>query len=109
MTRGKEDTLNGRYLSGRNILMENGQHWKSQRMIANPAFRRAMPVKLFGKLSVDLFNMIEQNGSQVEVTDLMQRLTLDVIGNAGFGKQYIVYKLSGLLIHLCIKASTLKP
>lgn len=86
--KGRERTLNGRYLAGQNILMSNGQRWKSHRMIANPAFHRAMPVRLFGKMTENLFEKIEQGGSQVEVTNLMQRLTLDVIGNAGFGNIY---------------------
>ncbi|KAI7899442.1 cytochrome P450 [Cokeromyces recurvatus] len=78
-------TLTGKFMDSANILFSNGHIWKSQRMIANPAFRRSMPVKLFGKLTVDLFKVVDDMPETVEVTDLMERWTLDAIGKAGFG------------------------
>lgn len=59
-------------------------------MLANPAFRRSMPVKLFGSLTMDLFKLIDGAGETVEITDLMERFTLDAIGNVGFGKQELL-------------------
>lgn len=84
MLAGFEDTLGGRFVGGPNLAMLNGAHWKAQRVTANPAFRRSMPVKLFGRLTIDLFNAIDDT-QVVDVKDLMERWTLDAIGNAGFG------------------------
>jgi cytochrome P450 len=64
----------------------NGAHWKNQRTIANPAFHRAQPIQLFGKLTQDLFLKMDTMAETVEVTDLMERWTLDAIGKAGFGE-----------------------
>jgi cytochrome P450 len=67
--------------------MINGDHWKSQRKVANPAFHRAMPVKLFARLTLEMFDVIEASGNPViNISDFMERWTLDAIGNAGFGK-----------------------
>lgn len=43
-----------------------------------------MPVHMFGKLTQDLFKEMENMDSTVEVTDLMERWTLEAIGKAGF-------------------------
>jgi cytochrome P450 len=75
-----------RFLGGPNVATLNGQAWKSQRMVTNPAFRRSMPVKVFGKLTQDLFAVMETMDPVVNLTDLMQRWTLEVIGRVGFGK-----------------------
>lgn len=64
----------------------HGHQWKEQRKVANPAFHRSMPVKLFGKLVQDMFVVMETLENSVDVSDLMQRWTLDAIGKAGFGK-----------------------
>lgn len=81
-----EDSLNAKFIGGPNIVLLNGHEWKNQRKIANPAFRRSMPVKLFGKLTQELFKSMETMGDTVNVSDLMERWTLDAIGKAGFGK-----------------------
>ncbi|KAI9469994.1 MAG: cytochrome P450 [Benjaminiella poitrasii] len=82
---GAKNTLVGRFMDGDNILFSNGHVWKSQRMIANPAFRRSMPVNLFGKLVVDLFEEIDKMKEPVDIPEIMERWTLDAIGKAGFG------------------------
>ncbi|KAI9472014.1 MAG: cytochrome P450 [Benjaminiella poitrasii] len=79
------ETLISKFFGGPNIVFLNGEHWKSQRMVANPAFRRSMPVKLFGELTLDLFKTIEESDGLVDFADLMERWTLDAIGRAGFG------------------------
>ncbi|CAO3618182.1 unnamed protein product [Mucor hiemalis] len=43
-----------------------------------------MPVNLFGRLTQDMFRAMEQLGETINVSDMMERLTLDVIGKAGF-------------------------
>ena len=83
---GKEDTLNSIFANGPNLVFLNGAHWKSQRMVANPAFHRAQPIQLFGKLTQDLFAKMDTMTETVDVPDLMERWTLEAIGKAGFGK-----------------------
>ncbi|KAI8063424.1 cytochrome P450 [Gilbertella persicaria] len=78
-------TVMGRFVNGPNLVFLNGPHWKSQRKVANPAFHRSMPVNLFGQLTLKLFDVIEKDGPKVDFSDLMQRWTLDAIGQAGFG------------------------
>nr|BDB32844.1 cytochrome P450 monooxygenase [Thamnidium elegans] len=83
--KGSEFGLLNKFVAGPNVIIISGDHWKSQRKVINPAFRRSMPVKLFGQLTQELFLTIEKLGSTVDVSDLMMRCTLDAIGRAGFG------------------------
>ncbi|KAI8138782.1 cytochrome P450 [Fennellomyces sp. T-0311] len=78
-------TILGRFILGPNILFLSGKHWRDQRKIANPAFHRQMPLALFGRLTEKLFTVIDQTEEAVDAYDLMERWTLDAIGNAGFG------------------------
>ncbi|KAI7873099.1 cytochrome P450 [Mucor mucedo] len=80
-----EETLLGKFALLPNIVSLNGHAWKSQRNVANPAFHRSMPIKLFGNLTRDLFHVMETMDDIVDVTDLMERWTLNAIGKAGFG------------------------
>ncbi|KAI8879153.1 cytochrome P450 [Backusella circina FSU 941] len=77
-------SLGYKFVGRPNIALLNGEHWKTQRKIANPAFHRSMPVHMFGKLTQDLFGEMEKMETTVEVTDLMERWTLEAIGKAGF-------------------------
>lgn len=85
-----KDTLNGKFIGGPNLAMINGHEWKAQRKLANPAFSRSMPVNLFGKLTQDMFKMIDALGETVSMSELLNRWTLDAIGKAGFGKERII-------------------
>ncbi|KAI8143288.1 cytochrome P450 [Fennellomyces sp. T-0311] len=78
-------TLLHRYVFGPNIVFLNGSAWKHQRMIANPAFHRSMPIDLFGNLGVKLFNVMDAQEGPIDFHDMMERWTLDAIGKAGFG------------------------
>ncbi|KAI7894926.1 cytochrome P-450 cyp509A1 [Mucor mucedo] len=79
-----KETLGAKFVGGPNMLVLNGHQWKTQRKIANPAFHRSMPVKLFGRLTQDMFDVMETMGDTVDVSDLLHRWTLDAIGKAGF-------------------------
>lgn len=68
-----------------NIAVLSGSRWKAQRKVANPAFHRSMPVQLFGRLTQEMFKVMETMDDTVNVSDLMERWTLDAIGKAGFG------------------------
>ncbi|CDS08801.1 hypothetical protein LRAMOSA10162 [Lichtheimia ramosa] len=79
------NTLIGRFLFQRNILMLNGHEWRSQRKVANPAFHRSMPVELFGKLVQKVIHVIDQAESDtVNFHQMTERFALDAIGLAGF-------------------------
>ncbi|KAI7873547.1 cytochrome P450, partial [Lichtheimia hyalospora FSU 10163] len=81
----RSDSLIGKFLFQRNILILNGHEWRAQRKIANPAFHRAMPVGLFGKLTQKVFNVIDQAESEtINFHQMTERFTLDAIGLAGF-------------------------
>ncbi|KAI8877202.1 cytochrome P450 [Backusella circina FSU 941] len=87
-----EDSLLAKLVDGPNLLFVSGTTWKKQRIIVNPAFRRSMPVHLFGRLTQDLFQAMEMMESTVDWSDLMQRWTLDAIGLAGFGFDFHAIK-----------------
>ncbi|OAD75061.1 CYP509 protein, partial [Phycomyces blakesleeanus NRRL 1555(-)] len=86
--RTTEHTIISRFLRGPNLVFSNGSSWKTQRKIANPAFHRSLPVKLFGDMAKKMFQVMDKQDSLVDITDLMERWTLDVIGEAGFGFRF---------------------
>ncbi|CAO3644060.1 unnamed protein product [Mucor hiemalis] len=74
-----------KFIGGPNLLNISGNEWKIQRMIANPAFRRASPINLFGEVAKEMFVAMETMGETFNISDLLMRYTLDVIGRAAFG------------------------
>ncbi|KAJ2964876.1 hypothetical protein NQZ79_g334 [Umbelopsis isabellina] len=91
LRKADKNFLAARLIGAQNILQLNGSVWKKHRMIANPAFHRHMPVKLFGTLCEKVMTQFEMEGdglSHVNIPDMMQRLTLDAIGLAGFGYDF---------------------
>ncbi|SAL96577.1 hypothetical protein [Absidia glauca] len=84
-----EGAFFNQFVGTSNILLLNGPEWKKHRKLANPAFHRSMPVKLFGESARDLFAMLDKDNEGSNFTldfgHLMERYTLDVIGRAGFG------------------------
>ncbi|KAI8147944.1 cytochrome P450 [Fennellomyces sp. T-0311] len=78
-------TLLARLTFGPNIVFLNGNAWKHQRMIANPVFHRAMPVDIFGRLAVKLFESIDLQEGHVNFQDVIKRYTLDVLGRGVLG------------------------
>lgn len=82
---GGETTLVTKFLGGPNMGLVNGHAWRAQRRVANPAFHRSSPVKLFGELTVEMFKVMETMDETINFSDMMGRWTLDAIGKAGFG------------------------
>lgn len=73
------------------MVFSNGDVWKSQRKVMNPAFRRAVPVQLFGKLMQKVFGRVDaQQGKPVVLIDLFERMTLDALSLGLFGKQQLL-------------------
>ncbi|KAG2187290.1 hypothetical protein INT44_004975 [Umbelopsis vinacea] len=81
------ESLAVRFGGAENIAILNGSVWKKHRTIANPAFHRSMPVRMFGKQCEKMMVAFEKEGDglvNVDVPKLLQRFTLDVIGLAAF-------------------------
>ncbi|KAG2213089.1 hypothetical protein INT47_011238 [Mucor saturninus] len=87
-----KETLNAKFTGGPNIVMLNGPEWKKHRMVANPAFHRSMPVKMFGKLTQDMINVIDSMEETVDISNLLHRWTLEAIGKAGFDFEFNAIK-----------------
>ncbi|CAO3624124.1 unnamed protein product [Cunninghamella echinulata] len=74
-----------------NILFSDGQEWKKHRKIVNPAFHKSLPVKLFGEKSREWIAMLDETQPDTFTLDFnneMERFTLDIIGEAGFGFKF---------------------
>ncbi|CAO3614068.1 unnamed protein product [Mucor hiemalis] len=67
-----------------NVATSNGDVWKRQRKVMNPAFHRSMPVKTFGAVVKELFTIIEKESDSVPITLRMKSMTLDILGLAAF-------------------------
>ncbi|ORY96302.1 cytochrome P450 [Syncephalastrum racemosum] len=83
----QEGNLISRFVFGPNIVVLNGAAWKKHRQIANPAFQRAMPVRLFAELSHTMFKVMDREveSGPVEIHDVLVRWTLQVLGLSMFG------------------------
>ncbi|KAI7903596.1 cytochrome P450 [Cokeromyces recurvatus] len=73
------------FLGTSNVAISNGEAWKNQRKIMNPAFHRAMPVEVFASIMPDLFKLIDQDSDNVPITNYMKSFTLDALGLSVFG------------------------
>ncbi|KAF7729311.1 cytochrome P450-dit2 [Apophysomyces ossiformis] len=82
---GSEGTLGVRFTRGPNLVFLNGSEWRKQRKIATPAFRRSLPVQMFGNLTQTMFKVMDKMDPTINVTHMMERWTLDAIGKAAFG------------------------
>ncbi|CAO3646117.1 unnamed protein product [Cunninghamella blakesleeana] len=71
-----------------NILFSEGEKWKKHRKLTNPAFHKSLPIGLFGEKSKELISFLEETEPEsftIDFNNLMERFTLDIIGQAGFG------------------------
>ncbi|KAI8988313.1 cytochrome P450 [Mycotypha africana] len=80
------------FLGIESVAISNGEQWKKQRKIMNPAFHRAMPVKTFGETALDLFALIDQDSNNVPITVFMKNYTLDALGKSAFGFDFQAMK-----------------
>ncbi|KAJ9049549.1 hypothetical protein DSO57_1023352 [Entomophthora muscae] len=75
-------TLGRRTLGYTNILLSDGDEWRRHRRIANPAFKKTWSTAMFGDCADKLISLLNKSeGTPVQIQDLFQRLTLDVLGN----------------------------
>ncbi|KAI8069524.1 cytochrome P450 [Gongronella butleri] len=84
----EKGTLPDTFFGVNSILFENGDQWRKHRFLANPAFKRAHPIELFGHATNTMFKMLDEKYEQsfeLQVVDLMNRWTLDIISRVGYG------------------------
>ena len=89
--KGTEDYDVLRWLLGQGLLTSDGDFWRRQRRLMQPAFHRRL-VATFGERMVgETATMLErwrphaESGQPVDVAAEMMRLTLDIVGHALFG------------------------
>jgi cytochrome P450 len=90
----KEGTFIYKFLGGPNILLLNGEKWKAHRQVANPAFSRSLPVKLFGKVTLSLFEKMDKlDHEPIDWSNLTRAWALDTLGMASLGMDisYLLY------------------
>ncbi|OAC99501.1 CYP509 protein [Mucor lusitanicus CBS 277.49] len=73
------------FLGKQNVASSNGEKWKKQRKIMNPAFLRASPVKTFSSVAHNLIDVIETESEAVPIANRMKAFTLDALGLSAFG------------------------
>ncbi|CAO3627023.1 unnamed protein product [Cunninghamella blakesleeana] len=89
-TTRQKGTLRFDYIGIDNIVSAfDKSEWKKHRMLVNPAFHRSRPLGLFAETTNKVFKLIDSNnGEPTEVTDIMDRFALDIIGRNGFGYDF---------------------
>ncbi|KAI8070965.1 cytochrome P-450 cyp509A1 [Gongronella butleri] len=83
-----EGTLLDLFFGQNSILFDSGENWRRHRRLANPAFHRALPIALFGNATNTMFKMLDEKYDEtfdLHVENLMERWTLDIIGQVGYG------------------------
>ncbi|KAI9190418.1 hypothetical protein H9P43_001852 [Blastocladiella emersonii ATCC 22665] len=76
---------------GDNVAMTRTSTWKRQRKVVNPAFRRGWAKSLFGtpaRSLLEQLDKLETEDTAVDVSDFMQRMTLDALSQAAFGTNF---------------------
>ncbi|CEG78030.1 hypothetical protein RMATCC62417_12694 [Rhizopus microsporus] len=68
-----------------NVVLSNGDTWKRQRKVMNPAFHHSLPIKTMSKVVFSLLSVIEQANGTIPIASAMQNFTLDTLGLAIFG------------------------
>ncbi|KAF7721364.1 cytochrome P450-dit2 [Apophysomyces ossiformis] len=82
ISQGPLGCLLHRFVGGENIVFSNGQTWRKHR-------RKSLPIELFGRLTSRLLLAMERSENTVNVVSLFEALGLDVLGNAGFGLDFM--------------------
>ncbi|CAO3622916.1 unnamed protein product [Cunninghamella echinulata] len=76
------------FIGFKNILMTTGSEWLKHRKLTNPAFHRSLPARLFGETAQGLFkiwdNEYNDKPFEINIHNINERVTLDIIGKAGF-------------------------
>ncbi|KAL0143662.1 hypothetical protein V8B55DRAFT_1479540 [Mucor lusitanicus] len=81
----RDDTPLAMLLGKENVAVSNGNVWRKQRRIMNPAFHRSRPIKTFGSVMPFLFSAIDENPDKVMISKQIKGFTLDALGLSVFG------------------------
>uniref|UniRef100_A0A1D1YE05 Cytochrome P450 4F22 n=1 Tax=Anthurium amnicola TaxID=1678845 RepID=A0A1D1YE05_9ARAE len=74
---------------GKGIVFSNGELWRTFRNLANPAFNNALSPEAAGETVMDFFSFMQQNLNQpIDIFEVMQRITIEVLGKLAFGYQF---------------------
>ncbi|CEJ05050.1 hypothetical protein RMCBS344292_18998 [Rhizopus microsporus] len=81
------------FLGGKNVGFVNGDAWRKQRKIMNPAFHRSMPIQTMASVMPDFFSAIDKYGDEgIPISTIMRDFTLDVLGHTAFGFDFKALK-----------------
>ncbi|CAG8755833.1 5660_t:CDS:10, partial [Dentiscutata erythropus] len=70
---------------GTNVAFSTGDVWKRHRRVCNSAFK-SLPLHLFAEAALKMINILETiDNKPIEITSMMQRFTLDLLGKVVFG------------------------
>ncbi|KAL7752361.1 hypothetical protein RI367_002407 [Sorochytrium milnesiophthora] len=76
-------------LIGVNVASSNGDVWKAHRKISHPAFNRRWNTEIFAETVRVFFGEMDRHlGEGLECNSWMQRLTLDALSVAAFGRSF---------------------
>ncbi|KXN74949.1 cytochrome P450, partial [Conidiobolus coronatus NRRL 28638] len=92
--------LEFKFTGEKNIVRSNGDDWRRFRRPANPIFHQTFQPDIFGECVNEVLNAltdrINENGSKpFEVSDLMEFMTLDILGKGIFDFDFEAVKLKG--------------
>ncbi|KXN74933.1 cytochrome P450 [Conidiobolus coronatus NRRL 28638] len=93
-------SLNRRFTGKRNIVRSDGEEWRRYRKPVNSIFIQSFCTKMFADcvkeaLSVLEYRVNEFSGKPVVVSDLMEYMTLDILGKGVFGYDFKAIKNMG--------------
>lgn len=82
-----DDLLLWHLIGDSNILMSNGEQWKTHSRIIRNAVNQTIPIHQFALLARRLFSVIGARGT-FKFDDLSQRYALDAVGTTAFGHDF---------------------
>ncbi|KXN74931.1 cytochrome P450 [Conidiobolus coronatus NRRL 28638] len=94
------ESLENKFTGQQNIVRSNGDDWRRFRRPANPIFHQTFQPEMFAECVNDVLNVvtdrINEHGSKpFEVSDLMEFMTLDILGKGIFDFDFEAVKLQG--------------
>jgi len=85
--------LLSKFFGESNIVTSDGDEWRRHRRIANPAFKKQLPTKMFGECTEELIEKIHETQQESTVVHkLFQQLTLDALGRGLFSFDFEAIK-----------------
>ncbi|RIA80803.1 cytochrome P450 [Glomus cerebriforme] len=74
---------------GNGIVFSNGEKWRTHRKLSNPAFNRALSPHVMGDVVLNTFRYLQNDiHKPVDIYELLQRITIEVLGQVAFGYSF---------------------